>query len=578
MTPNFRLALSAIAALLLLSGCADRGDDGALLLTNGRIYTLDPNNPWADSLLIDDGEIRFVGQLRDVPDHDARTLNLKERLVLPGFIDTHAHPVLGAAMLETLSLDYSDSPDIWLQQIRDYAADNPSLPFIFGLGFYAKKFGDKGPTKELLDEVVPDRPAVIIDEGGHSAWANSAALKLAGINRASPDPIPEKHYYVRTADGEPTGYAVEHLAWMPLAESIGAFDYDRMLSATENVLPIMSMFGITTIFEAGMITLTDTGHRVLGALADSGNLPVRVETSLSIVDESQLPTAIAKLKKLRTRWTSKLVNPTTIKVHNDGTTEAENSAQLTPYLNDPENLGQMILHAAQLEALLLQAADAGFHVHIHSIGERAINEALNAVAGARSRQSLGNTRIALAHTELIAPKDIPRFGDLDVIAQTTPAWFIGDDEHTVKVLGPERNARLYRFRAVIDSGGRVTFGSDFPVGGGIHALRPIVNMAVGMSRNYPGEGVAPGHAAEALTLEEMIRGYTLDAAYQLGLEEKLGSIEVGKRADLVILKRNLFEQPVEQIPDNRVYMTIMNGEIVYRRNLRALLTEWSLGL
>jgi predicted amidohydrolase YtcJ len=580
MMPRMLTRLIMMLLVFAIMACSPAELPAKVLFTNAKIYTQSESQAWAEAVLVDSGRILYVGaeaEARRLAGEDTAEYDLKGRLVLPGFIDTHSHPVLGASLLDSLELNPADEPEVWLRQIKEYAADKDEA-FVFGLGIFAKKFGDHGPTKEALDRIIADRPALIVDEGGHTAWANSAALAKAGITADSVDPVPGKHYYQRDENGEPTGYAVEHLAWMPIAEAIGVFSGDRLTASVKQAFPLLSMFGITTVYEAGMLALADAGHEVLRTLEDEGGLTIRFQTSISVVDASQAKTAVADLQTLRRRWASDLVDPRVIKIHNDGTTEAETSAQFEPYLNNPDNRGTMMLSGKPLADLVTSAARAGLNVHIHSIGERAVSAALDAFEIARKAVPSSTSRFSTAHTELIQQSDQARFAALDVVAQTTPVWFIGGDAHLLEVLGAERVARKYHFREVLSAGGKVTFGSDFPVGGGLPALQPLINIAVGMTRKYPGLSAAPGVGDQALTLQEMLRGYTLDAAYQLGMESEVGSIEAGKKADFVVLTHDIFQQHVEDIPDTRVALTVMNGSIVYKRSFRSWITEVVLGI
>lgn len=299
-----------------------------------------------------------------------------------------------------------------------------------------------------------------------------------------------------------------------------------------------------------------------------------------IQSPTHLPDAVATLSDYQKRYSSELVQPRVMKIHNDGTKEAKTAGQFEHYAGEPDNFGSVLLEGEVLQNFVKEVDQAGFDIHIHAIGDRAIDEALDAFEAVRTVNPESRNRFSVAHTELVRDEDLARFGALDVVAQTTPAWFASDGEFGIQMLGKERAEKLYRFRKIIDAGGKVSFGSDFPATGSLQGLAPIVNMEMGQTRKYPGEREMPitPPVDATLTLPEMIRGYTIDAAYQLNMERQLGSLEEGKLADLVVVNENLFEMDVYDINEAKVSMTVMNGEIVFERNLKARFIEWLLDL
>lgn len=555
-----------------------------VLYQNGQIYTMNSARPWAQAVLLEGDRIAFVGsnsEAKKRSNGNTRVVDLKQRLVLPGLIETHAHAVVGSVMASGLMFDPEDyQVESYLQQVRDYIASKPKAKVIFGFGFYADSFGPQGPTRAMLDKIESRRPVVFLDEGGHSAWANSKAFELAGIDKNTPDPEPGVHFFRRYKNGEPSGHALESLAVEPLTAVTKLYSKKNVSKQLARIIPLFPMLGFTTVYEAGMMEATEVGHQVLSSMEKQGRLPIRMVTSLSLLDPKKSKLAVADLKQLKQRYSSELIHPTTLKIHNDGTTEAQTSAQLQPYLDNENNVGGLILAGEALAKTVVDVDKAGFNIHIHSIGDRAVREALDAFSAARKANPNSKSRFSIAHTELVSAQDHTRFAELDVVAQTTPLWFGMERTQAYRVLGEERASRLYSFGEILRSGGKITFGSDFPVSGGVAGLVPMAQIEAGMTRSMPGRSasLAQPRGDSTFSLDRMIRGYTIDAAYQLNMDAELGSIEVGKKADLVIMRDNIFEMAPQNIHRAKVYTTIMNGKDVYQRQPGIEALEQELGI
>ncbi|PIE14216.1 MAG: hydrolase [Rhodobacterales bacterium] len=557
--PVTLLVTSLTTQMALAADPADR------VLKNADVYTVDAKNPNAQAIAIDDGKIVFVGSNDKVAEYigkDTKVDDLKGKFVLPGFIDTHAHFALGAAIASAVKLDESGTPESWAAEIKKFADANPDAPAILGLGFAAAAFGKDGPTKEMLDKVVPNRPAVIIDEGGHSAWFNSKALEMAGITKDTPDPVPGVHMYKRNAKGEPSGYNMEAMTIYPLMSKLKLLPPELIIKGGEQLFPMLPSLGLTAYYDAGMMQMEDMVYPALASLEKAGKLPVKVTSSYIIQSPSQIPTAIEKIKGYKAKYQSALIRPNTIKIHNDGTMEAKTAALLADYTGDKGNKGGILLSGDVLKNFVADIAREDLNVHIHAIGDKTVSEGLDAVEYARKQVPNTKSRFAMAHVILTQDKDVPRFGGLDVVAQTTPAWMSQEDEVNPN-LGEARSKQRYRIKSMEDGGAKVTFGSDFPVGGK-YGLVPLNNIEVGMTRKGFDEGAKSlGEEGEKMSLESMIKGYTINAAYQLGMEKEIGSLTVGKAADIVVLDENLFKIKPTDIHNVKVDMTIMNGKTTY---------------
>lgn len=549
-------------------GCASPLQPADLVLTGGTIHTVAAAMPSATTVAIRDGEIVYVGDADGVQRFvgpETETVDLGGRLVLPGFIDTHAHPVQAAGLAYALRLASSVSPEDVALQVEAYAARNPDRAFVLGFGFDETAFGPDGPRREQLDAVVSDRPVILIDQGGHSAWVNSAALSEFGIDASTPDPIPGRHYYQRDPDGTPTGWLVESQAYMPHLAALGAFDATAAARPNNLVYGLFSSVGVTTVYDAGMSSFEAEALEALADMDRRGLLPFRVVASHQIQHPDQVASAIARFAELRSTFDGDRLHMGMIKIHNDGTTEARTAAYLEPYTDVPSSSGAVLLEPSVLNPFVVAIDRAGIDVHIHAIGDRAVRQALDAIALARAANPEADTRHTLAHVEQITDADVPRFAALDVTAQTTPYWYSSDYAGQELVIGPERMLRLYRLQELIESGARVTYGSDFPATGeDLLSMSPLWNIEAGATRQAIGDPDAPilGGIEARTSVEDMVRGYTLDAAHQLHMEDLIGSIEVGKRADLVVLRSNIFELPLHDIHQARVEATMVDGEVM----------------
>ncbi len=555
------LVAGLTAQMALAADPADR------VLRNGDIYTVDAKNPKAQAVAIDDGKIVFVGSDEEVEKYigkDTEVEDLDGDFVLPGFIDTHAHFTTGAVMSKAVSLKLDDSVEQWKADIKEFAENHPDQKGIFGLGIYALRFGKNGPTKEELDELVPDRPAVIMDEGGHSAWFNSKALEMAGVTKDTPDPVPGVHMYQRKPNGEPSGWNKEAMTIFPLIKKLKLISPEMVTEGAEEIFELLPAIGITAYYDAGMMQMEDLMYPALKSLEEKGKLTVKVAGSYMVQSPGQVPIAIDKIKDYKKKYSSDLIRPNTIKIHNDGTLEAKTAALHEDYSNEKGHKGGILLQGDVLKNFVADIAKNDIHAHIHAIGDKTITEGLDAVEFAKKEVPDSKSRFSIAHVVLIKDKDVPRFGQLDIVAQTTPAWITTEDIDN-EDLGPERSKRRYRIKSIEDGGAKVTFGSDFPVGGE-YGLYPFYNIEVGMTRKgFDKDSKVLPYENEKTSLESMIKGYTINAAYQLGMEDEIGSITVGKAADIIVLNENLFKIKPSEIHDVKIKETIMNGKTTYER-------------
>jgi predicted amidohydrolase YtcJ len=533
---------------------------------NAAVYTMDAARPWAEAVVIKGSTFLYVGSTkgaRKFIDRKTKVFDLKGRMVLPGFIESHVHPTFGSLFSDVVILNQEATKEQLLADIKKGVAEKKDNEVIAMMGFKASLFGPDGPKASDLDAIESRKPVIILDYGGHSAWVNTKALQIGGISKDTPDPLPGGHYYKRDRDGNPTGWCVEPMAFMPIILKLGLKAED-VRAGMEQLFPLFSSFGITTVFDAGSFFEEDMFKAYLQMERDR-KLPFRVYACHMIGNPKHLPGAAAELARLEKTYRSRLFRVNTLKIVYDGTLEAQSCAMFDDFLNAGGNRGFELFPPEVLSDIVRKTDDAGFNIHIHAIGNRAVSDVLGAFENLKKQKGLTPTRKTICHVQFFMPDTVARFKALrDVVAQTTPVWMTRDNV-TEAAVGKELYERQMLFNSLDRAGVRVTFGSDFPVSSGIEGLNPFNEIETGHIRRAIGspesETLAP--ASERLPLDTLLKGYTINGAYQLGMEKKLGSIEKGKLADMIVIEKNLFKQDPSDIHNNRVLMTVMDGNIVY---------------
>lgn len=552
----------------LLANCADEPAPGVdHVFLGGSIYTLDEAQPWVDAIAIDGDQIVYVGDtagaLALAGSATAQHV-LDGKMLLPGFIDTHMHPVAGGAYAKALSLDTFGTAPEWIAAIDAYAEENRDAPLIFGYGWLSTTFGPDGPQKQMIDSVVADRPVLIMDEGFHGAWANSMALAALNITQDTADPVPGFSYYKRDSNGDATGYLLEGTAGMAMS-ALNVITAEIVVDGTAYVIDTLNAYGVTSAFDAGALDYTENLNQILARLEDQGDLTIRLLGSYRPSGPADVSAAVDNAMHWRDTIKGANYHYRFLKIMQDGTVEGRTAAMFEDYQGEPGNSGESVYSDEEMADMVVGAAANEIDVHIHALGERAIHEALNAIEVARKTHPNSPTRYAICHIEVITDQDLLRFAELDVIAQSTPLW-ASYDTYGEQFVSEDQFNRFWRFNSLKNLGVRLTWGSDFPASGaGMLGMSPIYQMEIGHTRQSAGEPDAPiqPRETERLDIDSLIRGYTLDAAYQLHMEDEIGSLEVGKKADLVVLDGNLFETDAYAIHKTTVLMTMMDGNVVY---------------
>lgn len=556
-------SLALFLAVVLLA--CRQNEPADLVLRHAVVYATAIDSAPAEAVAIRDGRIVFVGSDSGADwfiGRRTQVLDLEGRMVLPAFRDTHMHPRGGIQLAECTLDDLRTRQEV-LDSVRRYAERHPELRWIRGSGWQLPVFPNANPRKEWLDAIVPDRPVYLRAADGHSAWVNSRALELANITRATRDPAGGRGRIERDSTGEPTG-TLRESAMELVSRYLPERTPEEIQAGIQRALTMANRYGITAVVDASADT---TLLRAYAGLDSAGLLTARVLASLYVDPDGSPQAEVDSLRAWRGRFRGqRYFSPSAAKLFVDGVIEAGTAALLAPYLSGPGGgeRGEPNWTPAALDTLVSALDAAGFQLHAHAIGDRAIRMALDAYAFARRLNGPRDARPIIAHLELIDSADVPRFGREGVIPSFQPLWAYADDyinRLTIPVLGPARSRWLYPIGSVTRGGAHLSVGSDWPV----TSMNPLEAIQVAVTRRGPTDSAGPPWIPEeTVDLGTILRAYTLGGAYALGDEANAGTLEVGKIADLIVLDRNLYRIPPADLHAVKVVLTLFEGREVWR--------------
>lgn len=558
-----RRLTQGIVIALALAACGRRAATPAdLLIVNARVFPADGSAGFAGALAIRGNRIVAVGRqdsMESLRGPATRVIDAKGGTVMPGFNDAHVHFLEGSLSLANVNLLEAERLEQIQQAIRDFAAANPKTPWILGRGWLYGAFPGGMPTRQQLDALVPDRPAAMSCYDGHTLWVNSKALALAGITKDTPNP-PNGSIVRDPKTGEPTG-ALKEAAQSLVDGVIPKPTREEKLEAMKRGVLEAHRYGVTSIQEAGVsaedLALFDT-------LSRAGAFPLRAYIALN-VDSGWTTQDADRLDSLRAAHPdSPTLKLGMIKLYADGVIEAHTAYMLTPYAN-LKSTGNPEMTAAEVARIVTIMDARGWQIEIHAIGDAGICMALDAFAqaAAANRAPPHGRRHRLEHIEDVSAADIARFGTLNIIASMQP-FHASPNQNVLEVwaanVGPERASRAWAWKSIHDAGGHLAFGTDWPVVGidprpGIHTALTRQTM-----QGLPAAGFNP---EQRLSLPTVLETYTTGSAFAAFDEGRVGQLRVGMLADVVVWSSDIFAQPVEQVKDAQVAMTIFDGRVVY---------------
>lgn len=561
---------------LLLAGCGSSGTETEKTATtgksikptseiatqvykNGKVYTVNDQQEWAEAVAVKGNKIIFVGSNDEVQNYvDTSTIltDLSGKMMMPGFHDVHMHPIESASENTqfTISVDETNAEN-FIATIKKASLENPGKGWLIGFGHSIFTLLDSARSPlAIIDEAVADRPVIIMEQTSHSMWVNSAALALAGFTKETPHPTGGRILRDENT-GELNGILIDNagnmvmdIAMAPTSESMQK-DYDGLIEFT---LPELAKHGITSISDARSFWKRDD-HKTWLKAQKNDAITARVSVGLWAYPTADDTTQLADLKALYNNEADSFLKFNQIKLYSDGIIVNGTSAMLAKYNIDligmPENKGLNYFSQERIEQYISALEPTGFDFHMHAIGDRGIRETLNAVES--SGTDKGRHRIT--HVEIVDPVDIPRFAQLNVTADaqvagdfTNPEQWHENDE----LIGAVRSDNAIPIKSLDAAGARVTLSSDWNVS----SYNPFIGLQNAVTR-----------APQELTLAKAIKAYTLNGAYVMRQEDKVGSIEVGKLADFVILDKNLFDIEPNAINQTKVVTTVFNGEVIFQR-------------
>jgi hypothetical protein len=558
---QFLLLSSVIPATLLASDT---------LLVHGHIYTGNPNAPWAEAIAVSGEKIDAAGTDKEIlARRDAKTIvvDLHGKTVIAGITDSHMHLLFGAMALHGVNLSTpeasitQDSPEALIEKIKAYAADHANEKILFGRADFST-VPPGAPSHQLLDRAVPDRPLIVHNTSEHALWLNGKALAMAGIGDTPVADPREERYVIRDASGHPTGILLEDAMEIAERAAQAQISRDEKMAMLRDASRYLNRLGVTSITNA---TGSLADIELYAALHDRGELTVRTRTSFGsvAVNHHLTPQFLAGLEKTRSLYHDDWISANLVKFFLDGGT-----GMIPPLTYEP----------AEYRKLVLELDKRGFQIMSHALRSDTVRLALDAYEEAAKTNGPRDRRFRVEHADIVTAEDLPRFAKLPVIASMQPIFCCSDIGGN---FDPQDKTATDRWQSLLQSGATLAFGSDWPC---TWPPDPFVGMQQAVTRTVwrsatssslvggVFDGAAQGGAAptllsyvpeERLTVEQAVNAYTRGSAYANFTDDRLGTLESGKLADLVVLSQDIFSAPHEQIGKTQVMLTMVGGKIVF---------------
>ena len=525
------------------------------IIKNAKIYTADKNNLLATALVVKDGKFVYVGDKAGLSAFEGEVTDLGGKFIMPGIIDSHVHVTtsIGFAYMDPGEYIACSSKKEALDFMAGEIKKNPGLKR-YRFILERKYLNGDDIVKEDLDAICPDAELLILEGEGHSVWVNSKILDRHGITDETPDRVPELSYYVRK-NGHVTGNAFESSGWHMLFDDLNVTD-EQIDAELMRWIDFSVKTGVTAVFDAGFPEGEELHERIYNRLREldkQGKLPVYIDGSIALTNPKKMREVVENVKRYQREMNTEHLNVHTFKVFMDGTLRIETAAQVTPYV-DTNKKGATTFNKEEVAEVMKLLNEEGLDFHAHTVGEASSRAVLDGVELAR--KELGDefrVRVTCAHLEIQDDADIDRFAKLGVTANYTPWWHsgcTGGNPYEIwrSLLGEKRANKMYRSKTMWKTGANVTFSSDNIVYGDFKTWNPFLGMEIGMTRFINEKSDAPEIARvaaeypspnEKMSIEEMILGYTINGAKQLGIEASKGSIEAGKDADFLVFDNDL---------------------------------------
>lgn len=561
-------------ALVIVLGCSANAQGNRLnptadfALINGQIHTMDADGTVAEAIGIEGDEIVYVGDaegLKNVIGLGTEVVDLDGAMVLPGFIDAHTHAFAGGLIMKGVDLQSDDAEEV-MSRIKTFVTESED-ELIHGYGVRFTPWTDGFPTAAMIDEFESERPVYFWAITGHAAWVNSKGLEMAGIDKDTPDTVPGYSFFERDDDGNPTGWIVELPAQMQVLTTLLDVTPEYALSGVYEWLPRFAAAGVTATQDLGIQGMgQEEGFTLLTQMAEKGELTMRVRGVYYWNDGNVDP--VAEIQKLHEKFTHPIARPDKIKINIDGGDDGDNALYVDGYADNPDTDPDPIIPRDVIIDAVVRADALGIDAVCHCFGDGAVRIMLDAVEAAIAANPPRDRRFVVSHGNSVHPDDIARFAELGVVYDSSGAWMSYDPNlqsvSDVKI-GPERVQQMIPMGQIAETGAMVSLGSDWPVSGWISEYRPLVAIETAVTRTIDGRKDVPplGGAEAGLDVDTAIRAATINAAYNMNMDDEIGSLEVGKKADIVVLEENLYEVDPDEISEVEVLYTMMGGQVTW---------------
>jgi predicted amidohydrolase YtcJ len=575
-TSSLRLSVQMFLLLLCIDSMLPAQglivEPADIIVIHGRVYTENPKQPWAQAVAIRGAKIVAVGDdpaIEKMRGMGTKVINAAGKLVLPGFVDCHIHFFEGSIKLGWVHLEDAKNLSDIRAKLREYAAQNPGDGWILGTGWnYGMLVSEKSPDKNDLDELFPNRPVSLDRFDGHTLWANSKALALAGITRDTQDPA--HGTIVRDpATGEATG-TLKESAMDLVRRALPQMTRPEKLLALRAGMKWANENGLTRIhaagghFESGDFEYLD----LYDEMRKRGDLSVRMLIAYYLDPPAPRPQDLEAIQNARKKYSNEWLSADAVTLRLDGLVESHTAAMLEAYGDDSSLTGALFWEPDKFKSAVADLDKRGFQLFTDAVGDYSVRAALDAYENAQERNHKRDHRPRIEHIETISAADISRFGKLGVIASMQPLHS-NPGANTLEVwahnVGPDRASRAWAWKSISDAGGYLAFGSDWPAA----TLNPWEGIQTAVTRQSadgkPEAGFLP---EQRLTVAQAVDAYTLGAAFAGRREKTEGSLEVGKLADLIIVTQNIFDINPRKIASTKVVATMVGGRLVYQTNAK----------
>jgi len=528
-----------------------------IILSSNAVFTGLLDKPQPGAVAIIDNKIAAIGskqELEPLIGEKTQVFDYDNQLIMPGFHDFHLHIMMGGLSLDSVNLFDARSEEETVNMVRQFADSRPDEPWIIGFMWDSSYWNDKRlPNRASLDRVFPDRPVLLFHAEGHYTWVNSKALENAGITRDTQNPAYGS--IEKDENGEPTGILIEGASELVTRHAY-VFSKRKKMQLFQNFLNEAARFGVTSVnnlFGTESLSMLDD-FELFQEFERNGQLSVRIHLFPALNGD------LDQAKQLRETFSSNKLRVSGLKQFIDGVITSRTAYLIEPYADQSDTHGHAAFSPETIKEWVIAADQEGFSIRFHAIGDAAIRLALDAFEGAQKVNGARDSRHAVEHVEVVHPNDIARFQQLGVIASMQPNHFALSERGVyTERIGEQREKYVFAIRTLKNAGATLAFGTDFP----IDSLNPVRQIYRAVTRIDSG-GADVWNPEERITLVEALHAYTFGSAFGTFREHELGTLEVGKLADIAVLDRNLFEIPAEEILDAKVIQTFVDGKIIFQ--------------